>query len=100
MSVTAQWGADRAGSECLVVPSANDLLCGNAYLLAFPPLVRGLVCFRLGALAFVLQSLAHLLEFLQRCLLGSRKVKLQRLEGADDGRADHHAREPFMVGGH
>src|SRR2546421_3829155 len=49
-------------------------------------------------LTFALQRLAHLLEFLQRCLLDSRKLQAQRFQLADDRRTDHHTRKPFVIG--
>src|SRR6266852_6337877 len=51
-------------------------------------------------LALRQQRLADLLELLQRRLVGSRKPQVQRFERADDRRADHHPREPFVIGGH
>src|SRR3954454_23152212 len=49
-------------------------------------------------LAFALKRLAHVLELLQRCLVGSRKLHAECFQRADDCRADHHTRKPFVIG--
>src|SRR5579859_2614014 len=51
-------------------------------------------------LAFVLQRFAHLPELLLRGLVDAREPQVQRVERGDDARADHHAREPFVIGRH
>src|ERR1700731_4395149 len=49
------------------------------------------------ALAFLEQRLAHLLELLERRLVDARKAQIERVQRADDGGADHHAREPSTI---
>src|ERR1700730_3386164 len=51
-------------------------------------------------LALLLQRLAHELELCKRCLVGARKAQVEGIERADDRGADHHAREPFVIGRH
>jgi hypothetical protein len=55
---------------------------------------RHLLC---PAPAFLQQRLSHLPEFLERSLVDARKPQIERVQRADDGGADHHAREPSTI---
>src|SRR3954451_11847285 len=51
-------------------------------------------------LAFALQGLAHGLELLERRRIDARELQIEAFERGDDGRADHDAGEPFVIGRH
>src|SRR3954462_9636179 len=69
-------------------------------LAALRRLIGALGGFLRAGLAFALKRLSHLLELLKRFLVGPRKLQIEVFQGADDRRADHHARKPFVIGGY
>src|SRR3982074_2018133 len=73
---------------------------GGGSLTAFRHPVRDLLRPLRSARPFLLQRLAHALELLLRGLVDSRKTQVQRFERAENGRADHYPREPFVIGWH
>src|SRR6185312_12225222 len=52
------------------------------------------------ALAFALERLAYLGKFRLRSLVNAGEAQIEFFQRADDGRTDHHASKPLVVGGH